>query len=165
MLTTFPSRTPIGTKDILSESLPWPVTLAWAVHLTKQISEADKETLDGLEKAGFKLGYGVDGGGILRLIVDRGGGYYIDVGCSQLIINREIKVRYCPSGITGFTQGGVLLGDGGCLDADAVVLATGYENMHESVRRTLGDAVANRCKPVWGLDEEGELQTVSRTLV
>ncbi|KAL4928911.1 flavin-containing monooxygenase [Aspergillus undulatus] len=155
-------RTPIEVKDVLSESLPWPVTLALAVDLTKRISDADRETLDGLTKAGFQLGFGANGAGILRLIVDRIGGYYIDVGCSQLIIDGKIKVKCCPEGISAFDETGVLLADGSRLAADIVVLATGYENMHESVRRVLGDKVAERCKPVWELDEEGELRTIWR---
>ncbi|KAL4959267.1 flavin-containing monooxygenase [Aspergillus stella-maris] len=155
-------RTPLDVKDILSESLPWPVTLALAVDLTKQISEADRETLVGLEKAGFKLGYGLDGAGILRLIVTRAGGYYIDVGCSKLIIDGKIKMKHAPGGITAFDEKGIVLADGDRLDAHIVVLATGYENMHESVRRVLGEKVADRCNPIWDLDEEGELRTIWR---
>ncbi|WP_101523528.1 hypothetical protein [Nocardioides houyundeii] len=34
--------------------------------------------------------------------------------------------------------------------------------MLETARRLLGDEVADRCGPVWGLDEEGELQGVWR---
>ena len=42
------------------------------------------------------------------------------------------------------------------------MLATGYEDMRETARRRLGDEVADRCTPVWGLDEEGELRTIWR---
>lgn len=134
------------------------------VDLTKKISAADKETLEGLEKAGFKLEFGLDGAGILRLIVTRGGGYYIDFGCSQLIIDGKIKIKNCPEGIAGFDEHSLLLNDGSKLNADLVVLATGYDNMRESVRLVLGDKVADRCKDVWNLDEEGEIKTV-RTFV
>ncbi|KAL4957079.1 putative flavin-binding monooxygenase [Aspergillus filifer] len=154
--------TPLDVKDILSESLPWPVTLALAVDLTKKISEADRETLDGLGRAGFRLGYGLDGAGILRLIVTRAGGYYIDVGCSRLIIDGKIKMKHAPGGISAFDEKGIVLADGERLEADIVVLATGYENMHESLRRVLGDRVADRCNPIWDLDEEGELRTIWR---
>ena len=34
--------------------------------------------------------------------------------------------------------------------------------MRESARALLGDDVANRCQPVWGLDHEGELRTIWR---
>ena len=135
--------------------------LAMSVGLTKQITAADKETLDGLKKAGFKLEFGIDGAGFLRLLVTRGGGYYIDFGCSQLIIDGKIKVKNAPGGIAGFEENRLMLNDGTHLDADVVVLATGYDNMRESVRKALGDKVADRLKDVWDLDDEGELKTVS----
>jgi putative flavoprotein involved in K+ transport len=34
--------------------------------------------------------------------------------------------------------------------------------MQETARALLGDEVAERCGPVWGLDSEGELRTVFR---
>jgi hypothetical protein len=145
---------------VLSESLPWPVTLALGVDLTKRITAADKDTLQGLEEAGFRLDFGCDGAGILRHIVSRGGGYYIDFGCSQLIIDRKIQLRGCPEGITGFEKQGLILRDGNHIVADIIVLATGYENMRHSVRRILGKEVADQCNDVWGLDEDGELKTV-----
>lgn len=151
---------PLEQSDVLSESLPWPVTLALCVDLTKRIFVADKDTLEGLERAGFKLNFGIDGAGILRLIVERGGGYYIDFGCSKLVIDGKIRVKYCPEGIAGFDERHLLLNDGSSLEADIVVLATGYDNMRESVRSVLGDTVADRCSDVWGLDEEGEIRTV-----
>ncbi|KAH8693807.1 flavin-containing monooxygenase [Talaromyces proteolyticus] len=156
------NQTCIEDADVMSESLPWPVTLALCVDLTRRITAADKETLDGLEKAGFKLEFGHDGAGILRLIVARGGGYYIDFGTSQLIIDGKIKVKNCPEGIAGFDEHNILLNDGSHLEADVVVLATGYDNMRESVRKVLGDHLADQCKDVWGLDEEGEIKTIWR---
>ena len=35
------------------------------------------------------------------------------------------------------------------------MLATGYENQQESIRRFLGDDVANRVGPIWGHNDEG----------
>jgi lysine/ornithine N-monooxygenase len=52
------------------------------------------------------------------------------------------------------------LADGSELKADIVVLATGYDNMKTSVRKIMGDKVADRCKDVWDLDEEGEVNAV-----
>lgn len=45
---------------------------------------------------------------------------------------------------------------------DLVVCATGFSNTIDSIRRTLGDDVASRCKPVWGMDAEGELHSAWR---
>lgn len=125
------------------------------------MAEAERSTLEGLQKAGFKLNFGIDNSGIARLYYTRGGGYYVDVGCSQLIIDGKIKVRQSPEGIKGFTPNALVLVDGTELEADVVVLATGYDNMRTTVRKALGDGVANKLKDVWDLDEEGELNAVS----
>lgn len=129
--------------------------------MTKRIAEEEKETIEGLERAGFKLEWGIDRSGIARLYYTRGGGYYIDVGCSQLIIDGKIKVHQSPGGISEFTSDAVVLKDGTHLHADIVVLATGYDNMKTTVQRVMGSKVADRCKDVWDLDEEGELNAVS----
>ncbi|KAJ5554067.1 hypothetical protein N7513_004026 [Penicillium frequentans] len=153
---------PTEECDIVSESLPFPVQFALGVHNTKRFAAAEKETLDGLRKAGFQLDFGVDGAGIARAYMTRGGGYYIDVGCSQLIIDGKIKVKHSPRGITGFGPRELCLEDGSTLPADIVVLATGYDNMRTTVRKVLGDKVADRCQDVWDLDNEGELRGMWR---
>jgi hypothetical protein len=132
--------------------------------MTKDIANAEKETLDGLRRAGFELDSGIDGAGITRAYFTRGGGYYIDVGCSQLIIDGKIKVKHSPDGINGFGNRELLLANGDSIPADVVVLATGYDNMRTTVRKVLGDKVADRCSDVWDLDAEGELQAVSSRL-
>jgi lysine/ornithine N-monooxygenase len=131
------------------------------VYLTRQISEVDKHTLEGLAKAGFDVYKGIDESGIARQYMTRGGGYYIDVGCSELIAKGKIKVHKSADGIKRFKPHELVLADGTELDADMVVLATGYDNMRTTVRKVLGDKVADRCRDVWDLDEEGELQAVS----
>lgn len=42
---------------------------------------------------------------------------------------------------------------------DLIVNATGFSNTIDSVRDIMGDDVANRCKPIWGMDEEGEINS------
>ncbi|KAL5356872.1 hypothetical protein BJX96DRAFT_187827, partial [Aspergillus floccosus] len=153
---------PTEEADIIAESLPYPVQFALNVHFTKKVAAAEKNILDGLQRAGFELDFGVDGAGISRAYMTRGGGYYIDVGCSPLIADGKIKVKRSPEGIAGFNERSLLLKDGSALDADIVVLATGYDNMRTTVRKVLGDRVADRCKDVWDLDEEGEVNAMWR---
>lgn len=154
-------RPPTEQSDIVAESLPFPVQFALNINMTKRIAEEEKETIEGLERAGFKLEWGIDRGGIARLYYTRGGGYYVDVGCSQLIIDGKIKVKQSPGGISGFTSDAAVLKDGTHLHADIVVLATGYDNMKTTVQKVMGGKVADRCKDVWDLDEEGELNAVT----
>ena len=78
-----------------------------------------------------------------------------------MIIDGRIKVKHSPRGITGFGARELRLADGSSLPADVVVLATGYDNMRTTVRKVLGDKIADRCQDVWDLDSEGELRAVS----
>lgn len=151
---------PIEDADVYGQSLPIPVQFALNVGLTDRIKEAEKQNIDDLQKAGFEVDFGSDQSGIYRKYVTRGGGYYIDVGASQLIIDGKIKVVQSPGGIKGFEPESLVLADGRKLDADIVVLATGYDNMRTTLRKAVGDKVADRCKDVWDLDEEGEVNTV-----
>lgn len=135
------------------------------MFLTQRIAGAERSILEGLQKAGFKLDSGIDKSGIARLYYTRGGGYYVDVGCSQLIIDGKIKVRQSPEGIKGFALKALILADGTELEANVVVLATGYDNMRTTVRKALRDSVADRLKDVWDLDEEGELNAVCDSIL
>ena len=147
--------------DIVGQSLPIPVQFALNVEATEKITAAEKATLDGLEKAGFKLDFGSDKSGIYRKYITRGGGYYIDVGASQLIIDGKIKVKQSPNGISHFDEKHLVLADKTPLAADIVVMATGYDNMRTMAKKIFGAAVSGRCKDVWDLDVEGEVNAVS----
>jgi cation diffusion facilitator CzcD-associated flavoprotein CzcO len=153
---------PIEDADVYGQSLPIPVQFALNVGGTKRIAEVEKENIEGLTKAGFKIDFGHDGSGIYRKYITRGGGYYIDVGASQLIIDGKIKIEQSPDGIKCFEEDGVVLADGRKLSADIVVLATGFDNMKTSVEKALGKEEADRCKDVWDLDEEGEVNAMWR---
>ncbi|KAK4701397.1 hypothetical protein P7C70_g4838, partial [Phenoliferia sp. Uapishka_3] len=90
-----------------------------------------------------------------------GGGYYIDVGASQLIADGKIKIKQGKE-ITKLTKDGVLFEDGVELKADIVVFATGYSSMRETVRRVISEKVANEIGPCWGQDGQGEIPGVWR---
>ncbi|KAK1716772.1 hypothetical protein CaCOL14_001720 [Colletotrichum acutatum] len=154
---------PTEDCDIVAQSIPIPVQFALSTHGIRAITAVDQDLLDGLSKAGFKLDFGPDGSGIYRKYITRGGGYYIDVGCSQLIVDGKVKVHHSPGGITAFTPTGLKLADGTTLDADIVVLATGYDGMRSSTRNILGDKVADRVNECWDLDEQGEINSIWRS--
>ncbi|KAJ5221561.1 flavoprotein CzcO associated with the cation diffusion facilitator CzcD [Penicillium citrinum] len=153
---------PTEQSDIVGESLPFPVQFALNIDMTKRIANEERENIEGLERAGFKFEWGIDRSGIARLYYTRGGGYYVDVGCSKLIIDGKIKMHQSPGGITGFARDAVVLKDGTHLNADIVVLATGYDNMKTTVQKVMGSKVAERCNDFWDLDVEGELNSIWR---
>ncbi|KAL7783623.1 hypothetical protein V8C37DRAFT_396941 [Trichoderma ceciliae] len=153
---------PTEDCDVNSQSMPIPIQFALNVFNTRSIKTVDKDTLDGLARAGFQLDYAEDGSGIYRKYITRGGGYYIDVGCSQLIIDGKVKVKSNPGGIKSFTADGLLLADGSELKADIVIMATGYQTMHSTAHKLFGDKVASRLGKVWDLNEEGEVNSIWR---
>ncbi|MCJ1449945.1 hypothetical protein MMC28_000273 [Mycoblastus sanguinarius] len=147
--------------DLIFMSIPNPMLKRMHVDATKEISRRDADLQAGLEKAGFKLDSGPDESGFFMKYFQRGGGYYIDVGCSQLIIDGKIKVKQGQE-ITEVKPQGLLFADGTELKADEIVFATGYQNMRGTARKIFGDEIADQVKDVWGFDEEGELRTMWR---
>ena len=61
--------------------------------LTEQSKQLDKPLLGGLERVGFKLDFGEGGTGWQFKYLTRGGGYYFNVGCSDLVVSGEIGLR------------------------------------------------------------------------
>ncbi|MBS1675887.1 MAG: NAD(P)/FAD-dependent oxidoreductase [Actinobacteria bacterium] len=147
--------------DLLNASFPFPLVVEFAKAQTAAIAELDRDLLAALERVGFKTDMGDDGGGLMSRALRRGGGYYIDVGCSRLIAEGKIAVAQ-GVGIDGLTAAGVRFADGRVLEADLVVMATGFSNMRDTARRLFGDELGDRVKPVWDLDQEGEINTLWR---
>lgn len=150
------SGPPTEYSDLLASAYPWPLVLEDAKEGVKRTAEKDAELLASLEAVGFRLNDGPDGTGLMGFALAKGGGYYIDVGASGLIAEGRIGLAQ-GAGLAGFTTTGIRLEDGRELDADLVVLATGYSNMRETARRLFGDAVADRLPLVLGIGEDGEI--------
>jgi cation diffusion facilitator CzcD-associated flavoprotein CzcO len=152
---------PTEVTDLINIATPYPVLRHSYQLLTGELAESDRKLLEGLVSVGFKLDYGEDNTGFQMKYLRRGGGYYLDVGCSQLLVDGKVRLIQF-SDIGSFTSSGVQLADGAALEADAVVLATGYLGQQELVRRLFGDVIAERVGPIWGYDDEGELRNMWR---
>ncbi|MFT5394578.1 MAG: cation diffusion facilitator CzcD-associated flavoprotein CzcO [Gammaproteobacteria bacterium] len=150
---------PIEDCDLLATSSPYPVLVRGFQLLTEQVKRRDKSTIDGLRARGFKIDFGDDQTGIQMQYFRRGGGYYIDVGCSDLIINGQLPLLQWDD-IECFVAEGAKLRDGTVLAADLLVLATGYKGLSDLVRDLLGDSVADRVGPIWGFGQDGELRNM-----
>ena len=141
--------------DLLAAATPLKVLRKTHQLVTEKAKELDKPLLDGLTKAGFALDYGTDNTGWQFKYLERGGGYYFNVGCSDLIANGQIRlIQYRD--IDQFIASGVKLNHGEIIDADLLVTATGYKGQHHLVTRLFGQDVAARCGPIWGFDEENQ---------
>jgi cation diffusion facilitator CzcD-associated flavoprotein CzcO len=150
---------PLEDCDLITTSIPLPLARKSHILLTERAKKLDRELLDGLERVGFKLDFGEDGTGWQFKYLTRGGGYYFNVGCSDLIVEGEIGLVQF-SDIAGFVAEGARLRTGDTLAADLIVLATGYKGQEYLVRKLFGDDVAARVGPIWGFGDEQELRNM-----
>jgi putative flavoprotein involved in K+ transport len=150
---------PLEDCDLITTSIPLPLARKTHILLTERAKNLDKELLDGLEGKGFRLDFGEDGTGWQFKYLTRGGGYYFNVGCSDLIVEGEIGLAQF-SDIEGFVAEGARLRSGATLAADLIVLATGWKGQDQLVRKLFGNEVATRVGPVWGFGDEQELRNM-----
>src|SRR5437667_9261154 len=139
--------------------MPLPLACTSTAMVTEQSKQLDKELLEGLTRVGFKLDFGEDNTGWQFKYLTRGGGYYFNVGCSDLIVKGEIALKQFAD-IDRFVADGARMKDGKTIAADLVVLATGYKRQEELVRKLFGEVAANRVGTIWGFGEEQELRNM-----
>ena len=137
---------------MIFSSLPYKIMHDFQIPLYDQMRERDAEFYAGLEKAGFELDWGDDGSGLFMKYLRRGSGYYIDVGASQLIIDGEVKL--VKGQVDHFEEDAVVLADGTRLEADLVVMATGYGSMNGWAADLISQEVADKVGKVWGLGSD-----------
>jgi putative flavoprotein involved in K+ transport len=144
---------PLEDCDLITAAMPFHLVRKSHQLLTPRIKELDRDLLDGLSRAGFRMDFGWDGSGWQFKYLERGGGYYFNVGCSDLVVDGKIGlVQYDQ--LEEFVADGARMRDGATLPADLVVLATGYKGQDYLVRRLFGDDVADRVGPIWGFDAD-----------
>jgi cation diffusion facilitator CzcD-associated flavoprotein CzcO len=146
-------------NDLIATSMPLPLARRSHVMMTEQSKQLDRELLDGLARVGFKLDFGDSGTGWQFKYLTRGGGYYFNVGCSDLVVRGEIGLRQF-SDIDCFAAEGARMKSGEMLPADLIVLATGYKGQEHLVRKLFGKGVTDRVGPIWGFGEGQELRNM-----
>ena len=149
----------LDDNDLIATSMPLVLARRSHMMLTEQSKTFDQELLDGLTRVGFKLDYGDDNTGWQFKYLTRGGGYYFNVGCSDLVVSGAINLAQF-SDIASFVAKGARLKNGETIAADLIVLATGYRPQEELVRRLFGEAVAARVGPIWGFGDGQELRNM-----
>jgi cation diffusion facilitator CzcD-associated flavoprotein CzcO len=143
---------PLDVRDILNSGVPLPVMKQAHKLITDEVKRLDAPLLAQLEGAGFRLEFGEDGTGWPLKFRTRGGGYYFNVGCSELIANGKIRLIQAAD-IAGFEARGLRLKDGSLREAELFVLATGCKGIDHLLGKLFGDDVAQRVGRVWGFDE------------
>src|SRR5258708_4931528 len=139
---------PLEDCDLITASVP--LALAKKTHqlATEHARQLDKPLLDQLERKRFRLDFGDDNTGCQFKYLTRGGGYYFNVGCSDLVVEGKI-------GLAQYAELERLL-----RDADLVVLATGYKGLDALVGKLFGDEMARRVGPIWGFGDGQELRNM-----
>jgi putative flavoprotein involved in K+ transport len=149
----------LDDNDLIATSMPLSVAKKSHQAITDRSKELDKDLLDGLREKGFKLDYGENGTGWQFKYLTRGGGYYFNVGCSDLVISGEIRLAQF-SDIDGFVAEGARMRNGETIAADLIVLATGYKGQQHLVRELFGGDVADRVGPIWDFGANQELRNM-----
>jgi cation diffusion facilitator CzcD-associated flavoprotein CzcO len=149
----------LDDNDLIATSMPLLVARKGHAMVTEHSKRLDKELLDGLQRVGFKLDFGDGDTGWQFKYLTRGGGYYFNVGCSDLVVSGEIALKQF-SDIEDFVAEGARMKRGETLAADLIVLATGYKRQEELVRKLFGEEVVDRIGPIWGFGEEQELRNM-----
>jgi cation diffusion facilitator CzcD-associated flavoprotein CzcO len=150
---------PLEDCDLITASVP--LALARKSHqlATAHARELDRPLLDQLERKGFRLDFGEEDTGWQFKYLTRGGGYYFNVGCSELLVADKVRLVQFAD-IAGFAAGGAQLASGEQLPADLIVLATGYQGQEALVAKLFGAEMAERVGPVWGFGEGQELRNM-----
>lgn len=152
---------PAEDVDLMSMALPYSVLVDAYKRITIRTKQLDKELIDRLHAAGFKTHNGADETGFQMMYMRGAGGYYIDVGCCELIANKQIGLIQAEDFDT-LTAQGLRMKDGTVRPVDLIVLATGFEGMRTGVGKVLGHAVAEKIGRVWGFDEDGVMHNMWR---
>ncbi|WP_210497118.1 flavin-containing monooxygenase [Microvirga antarctica] len=151
----------IDEVDIVSIASDLPTTMYAFREFARRGERHDSDLLEGLRKVGFRLDPGYMEGGYFANYLNRGGGYYIDVGASPHLVDGRIKLAQNDE-VERYEANGARLRDGSLIEADIVVLATGYLNQEADIDAYFGPAIAKRVGKVWGWDEAGELRRAWR---
>jgi thioredoxin reductase len=152
---------PVEDCDLIAATSTYPMLIRSYQAAVKKIKEIDKDLLKGLAARGFKLDFGEDETGHQMKFRRRHGGYYLNCGCSELIISGAVGLLQFED-IERFVAEGALMKDGRVEKLDLLVTATGYQSQQDMVREVLGDEIADKVGPIWGIAPDGELANMFR---
>lgn len=135
--------------DLYLASVPYPMLAFAHKPFYDGLQQQDADFYNSLRKVGFETHFGIDGTGLFMSYLRTGGGYYIDVGASKLVIDGEIKLK--RGDISRVTEKSLVFSDGSEINADLIVFATGYNTLESQLESILGKDVASSIGKVWGL--------------
>ncbi|CAN0419735.1 unnamed protein product [Discosporangium mesarthrocarpum] len=144
----------LETADLIATATPYEPLKAAHTAMADESTRIDKAMLDALENMGFRIDH-EDKTGWQFKFMNRGGGYYFNVGCSDLIIDGKVGlIQY--DDIDSFVADGAKMKNGDIVVADTVILATGFKGQEAQIEKLLGPDVAERVGPVWGFGDNSQ---------
>jgi putative flavoprotein involved in K+ transport len=162
----------VDKADMIFASVPFRLMAGMQRPVYAAIAARDADLIRRLNARGFMTDYGPDESGLMMKALRTGSGYYLDVGCSDIIASGGIKVKPRVE-IARLTRDAAVLTDGTELKADVIVYATGYLPMNEWVARIVSREAADLIGPNWGYGSgtrgdpgpwEGELRNMWKPL-
>jgi len=162
----YPPNRPTEDSDWFREATPYNLFFRLCNNVLVPIAEQEERELhEGLRARGFLIGWGEEMGrgriGHLGLVSTKLGGFCVDVGCAQRIVDGSIKIKSNVE-IAKLDSDKVFFTDGSQAEADIVIFATGYLSMSHTMTHLLGPNVLKSKPKIWDLDEEGEYYGVYR---
>jgi putative flavoprotein involved in K+ transport len=151
----------IEDGDLLSSINTLPVAKRNFKQVSVRMVDLDRKLIDGLIARGFKWDQGEDDTGYQMKIRTRYGGYYLNAGCSDLIVSGDIGLVQFDQ-IERFAPEGALMKDGSIKPADLLIMGTGYVPQEVVVKELLGTEIAEKVGPVWGIAPDGEMNNMWR---
>lgn len=142
---------PLEDCDMIAVASSYPLLIRAYQAAVEKMKIMDKDLLEGLAARGFKLDWGEDGTGHQMKFRRRHGGYYLDCGCSGLIVSGEVGLLQHED-TDHYVESGLLMKDGSIEQADLIVTATGYQSQESVVREMLGNEIADKVGQIWGID-------------
>lgn len=152
---------PLDVADLINVSSPYPAFWEAQRRITERLKETDRDLIAALNNVGFKTDYGEDETGFGMKYLRTGGGHYLNIGCSELIVEGKIGLLHFDN-IARMRPEGVELTSGNVVEASLAVFATGFHTLEQSLIDYFGPEMAEKVGPVWGLDDEGELRNMWR---
>ena len=159
-LYTEDQQLPIEFADMVAYSAPNLIVDEINKQLVELAKAEDKELLDALVERGFELEWGPDGTGIIGAHMAGRDSYQINIGASELIADGRVHLKHGVE-LAEVKDHSVVFTDGTEIDVDLILFATGYEQLWDHIRPTLGGAAANVDK-VYGRAPDNEYANVWR---
>jgi hypothetical protein len=144
----------IEVADREQATQPYKIQREMANRMIHGLIDAYPQQFDALDKAGFRVDRYGD---LLTNLYIRAGGHYVDIGNCARIVNGEVKIK--TQQVKELTVDGLRFEDGSELNADLLVLCTGFEHdFSKDAAQIVGKEIAEQMGNFWGMDAEGELQ-------